>query len=284
MSGKKKSGLQGVPNPVASIKKPAHRPSSDHPLAKSVTRDQQARIVPLEQLRRNEGQPRRTFDPEAIAQLAADIEAHGLLNPITVVELEDGTYQIIAGERRYRALQHLEAQEAPVRVVSPDSVRVVQLAENLQREDLPILEEAHALRELKDELGLSLRALAERLNLSKSYVDRRIRVPDWPDELQNLLKERPGLFSRLDEIAAVKDEDEWRRQLAALKGEPVQQASPKRKVKPRGRPPNPFVFKTKEDGSFDLRVKYRPGQTDRDKLIAGLRGALAELEQVEDDD
>ena len=273
----KKSGLQGAENPI--VNRAHRRPAADHPVAVSVARDQQARVVPLKQIKANPDQPRRTFTDETIRNLAADIKAHGLLNPITVVESEDGTYQIVAGERRYRALQHLEATEAPVRLVSPDSVRVVQLAENLQREDLPVIEEAYALRELKNELGLSVRALAERLSLSKSYIDRRIGVPGWPDELQHLLMEQPALFSRLAEIAAVKDEEERRRQLAALKGEPYR---PKKgPSKTRGRPPKPFVFNTKKNGAFDLRVKYRPGQTDRQELITNLRGILAELEEAE---
>lgn len=286
MSGKKR-GLQTNRSPLSGLKVgEGEQEQRDHPFAGKPGLDRKSLRVPIGLVSPDPNQPRKEITPESVKRLADDIKAHGLLNPITVVkepgEEAEATYRIVAGGRRFAALQLLEVQDVPVRVVSPDSVRVVQLAENLQRQDLPVIEEAYALRELQGELGASIRELADRLHLSRGYVERRLRVPDWPTELQEALKEHPGWFSRLDQIAGLNDEAEQQRQLATLKGEPVK-AAPREKnsSSAKGRPVNPFNLKEMKNGGFNLTVKFRPGKTSREELIEKLRGVLAKLEAPE---
>lgn len=287
----KKRGLQGGERPVKRLtpdpgQDADRREPRGHPLASSVARDETALRVPIDLVAPDPGQPRKRITQESIERLAADIEENGLLNPLTVVEVAGETgssYRIVAGGRRFAALQRLGVRDVPVRVVSPDSVRVLQLAENLQRKELPILEEAHALRELQAELGASIRTLAQRLHMSRGYVERRLKVPDWPEDLRALLEEQPGWFSRLEEISRIEDEGERARQVAALKGEPAKPAPRKRtSASTQGRPVTPFRFKEKKNGGFDVTIKFRPGQVERDELVTQLREVLARLEASRD--
>ncbi len=140
-----------------------------------------ALLMPVEQIVPDPGQPRRHFDEEALAQLAESIAREGLLEPLVVREeglLSDGRtrYMIIAGGRRYRAALEAGLSVVPVLVrtgLAVTQIRILQLMENLQREDLDPLEEGLALRELMQLAGLSLDAIAEKIGKSKAYVQRR---------------------------------------------------------------------------------------------------------------
>ena len=125
----------------------------------------------------NPFQPRTTFPPEALDELAASIRTHGVLQPLTVRQVGD-RYQIGAGERRWRAAQLAGLVDVPcvVRVLSDEDMEVLALIENVQREDLDPLDEAHAYRRLMDRFGLSLRDVAGRVKKSHEHVARRLRL------------------------------------------------------------------------------------------------------------
>ena len=146
--------------------------------------------VPLHKVEPNPLQPRREFDPEALQALADSITAHGMIQPLTVRELPGGYYQIIAGERRWRAARQAGLQEVPVLIVEADDRKVMELAlvENLQREDLNPMEEAQGYRSLMEDYGLTQAETAERVGKSRPAVANALRLLSLSDELAELVR------------------------------------------------------------------------------------------------
>ncbi len=138
-------------------------------------------------------QPRRNFDNEALAQLADSIAANGVLQPILVrPSSQEGFYQIIAGERRWRAARLAGLTEIPAIIVEADELRTAQYAliENLQREDLDAWEEAAAYDRLISSYGLSQEELAQSLGRSRSAVANALRLLELPEDVTELLRSR----------------------------------------------------------------------------------------------
>ncbi|MBR4549416.1 MAG: ParB/RepB/Spo0J family partition protein [Oscillospiraceae bacterium] len=135
-------------------------------------------IVPIEKVEPREDQPRRSFDPTALQELAASIGQYGLIQPITVRRLPSGYYQIIAGERRWRASRMSGLTEVPVRVIEADDRRTAELAlvENLQREDLNPIEEARGYRSLMHDFGLTQEETAQSVGRSRPAVANSLRL------------------------------------------------------------------------------------------------------------
>ena len=140
--------------------------------------DSALRLVPIQRVEPNPEQPRSSFDGEALQALADSIAAHGILQPLTVRELPGEYYQIIAGERRWRAARLAGLSEVPVLVAEADDRKALELAliENLQREDLNPIEEAKGYRVLLEEHGLSQEAIAARVGRSRPAVANSLRL------------------------------------------------------------------------------------------------------------
>lgn len=145
----------------------------------------------ISQIEPNRRQPRRTFDDEALAELAQSISEHGVLQPILVRPMLHGGYQIVAGERRYRASRLAGLTEVPVVIRDLTDSEAMQLAliENLQREDLNPLEEAEGYRSLVSEYGFSQDDVARTVGKSRSAVANAIRLLVLPDEVKALVSE-----------------------------------------------------------------------------------------------
>ena len=135
-------------------------------------------------------QPRREFDPEALQALADSITAHGMIQPLTVRELPGGYYQIIAGERRWRAARMAGLQEVPILVIEADDRKVMELAlvENLQREDLNPMEEAQGYRSLMEDYGLTQAETAERVGKSRPAVANALRLLSLSEDLAEMVR------------------------------------------------------------------------------------------------
>ncbi|MBQ8474619.1 MAG: ParB/RepB/Spo0J family partition protein [Clostridia bacterium] len=135
-------------------------------------------------------QPRKNFDNEALSQLADSIAANGVLQPILVREIGGGRYQIIAGERRWRASKLAGLTEIPSLVMDADDLQTAQIAliENIQREDLNSYEEAQAYRALMNEFGLTQEEVAGKLGKSRSSIANSLRLLELPEEISTLLK------------------------------------------------------------------------------------------------
>jgi len=149
------------------------------------------RNLPVGRIAPGKYQPRRVFDQEKLAELAASIKAQGVIQPIVVRPVGADRYEIIAGERRWRASQLAGLAEIPavVREVADPAVAAMTLIENIQREDLSALEEAHALRRLIDEFKHTHEQVAEAIGRSRSAVSNLLRLLDLPEEIKRLLKE-----------------------------------------------------------------------------------------------
>lgn len=145
--------------------------------------------LPIGDLRPNPFQPRQTIDAEALDELARSIRENGLLQPILVRPDDAGAWEIVAGERRWRAVQQLEWSHVPVlkREVDDHTMLVMALIENLQREDLSPLDEAHAYRRLIDEFGLTQSQVAERVGRDRSTIANTIRLLGLPEPVLQLL-------------------------------------------------------------------------------------------------
>ena len=151
------------------------------------------RSLPIEQIVANPDQPRRSFEPEALRELADSLRARGVLQPLIVRPHPDGSdlYQIVAGERRWRAAQMAQLHEMPVIVRSLDDNEMLEVAliENIQRADLNAIEEAASFRQLMDRFGHTQEQLAEALNKSRSHVANLMRLLNLPDQVQAWVKE-----------------------------------------------------------------------------------------------
>lgn len=149
--------------------------------------------VPIEKLVPNPDQPRRDFSPESLEELAGSIRAKGVIQPLIVRQnpRQSDSYEIIAGERRWRAAQIAQLHEVPVlvREMSDSEVLEVAIIENIQRADLNAVEEAQAFRQLMDRFGHTQEKLAEALGKSRSYIANMLRLLNLPDQVQTWLRE-----------------------------------------------------------------------------------------------
>lgn len=147
--------------------------------------------LPVEDVVANPEQPRKHFSDDALTELADSIREKGVIQPLLVEEQPDGTYQIVAGERRYRAskLAGITTVPAIVRSFSPDEKLEIALIENIQREDLSAIEEAKAYKSLMETSGLNQEALAKRLGKNRSTVANAVRLLKLPPVVQTAIDE-----------------------------------------------------------------------------------------------
>ncbi len=150
---------------------------------------QTKKTIRLSEIEPNRNQPRKNFDESAISALADSIRQHGMLQPILVRPLALGGYQIVAGERRWRAARMLALTEVPVIVREFSDLETAQIAliENLQREDLNPVEEAKAFQRLQDDFGMKQEDIAKKVGCSRSTVSNALRLLKLPEEVQELL-------------------------------------------------------------------------------------------------
>src|SRR6266540_5413603 len=151
--------------------------------------DPELRDLPLDLIRPNPHQPRSRFDPASISSLAASIADAGIVQPLIVRPLADGRYELIAGERRWRAAREAGIQTVPAIVRDEAETQRLQTAliENMAREDLNPVDEARACAALVEDLGLSKEELARRLGRSRPSISNLIRLLELPDEALDLL-------------------------------------------------------------------------------------------------
>jgi ParB family transcriptional regulator, chromosome partitioning protein len=148
------------------------------------------RMVPADLVRPNPNQPRKRIDPESIAALAESIAAAGVIQPLIVRPVPDGTYELIAGERRWRAAREAALEEVPAVIRDEDEARRLQTAliENMAREDLNPVDEARACATLVEDLGLSKEEVGRRVGRSRPAISNLIRILDLPDEALGLIE------------------------------------------------------------------------------------------------
>lgn len=146
--------------------------------------------ISVELIDRNPFQPRREFDSASIDELAESIRKHGVLQPLLVRAIDDG-YQLVAGERRWRAAQQVGLENIPCRVVELEDNQVCEAAieENLKRQDLNVLEKAEAFRDYLERFGGTVEELARRLSMNRSTVSNLLRLLELPDHVQAAVRQ-----------------------------------------------------------------------------------------------
>ncbi len=152
-------------------------------------KEQGSTLLRLSDIEPNTDQPRKSFDAEALAQLADSIAVNGLLQPILVRELGNGFYRIVAGERRWRASKMAGLSEIPAIIMDIDEKKAAELAliENIQRRDLNAIEEAAAYKSLLEEYEMTQEEVSRVLGISRSALANTIRLLDLPEAVANLL-------------------------------------------------------------------------------------------------
>ncbi len=170
--------------------------------------DSAYKLLPLHRVEPNPGQPRQDFDEEELNALADSIRIHGILQPLTVRETGDGYYQIIAGERRWRAARLAQLTEVPAIVVEADDKKAMELAliENLQRQDLNSVEEALGYQTLIEEYGLTQEEAASRVGKSRPAVANSLRLLSLGEKVLDMLREGTLSAGHAKAILMVKSE------------------------------------------------------------------------------
>ena len=172
--------------------------------------------LPIYKVEPNPDQPRKDFDPEELENLAESIRVHGLIQPLTVREMSSGYYQIIAGERRWRAARLAKLSEVPVVVIDADDRKAMELAliENLQRQDLNPVEEALGYKSLMEDYGLTQEEAATRVGKSRPAVANALRLLSLNPEVLELVRSGSLTAGHARAIASLKSE---KKQLDAAK-------------------------------------------------------------------
>lgn len=154
------------------------------------TKDEGIQTLRISQIEPKADQPRKHFDEEALLELSDSIKAHGLLQPIIVRESSEGYYQIIAGERRWRASKLAGLSEIPAIIMQADALEAAEIAiiENIQRQDLNAYEEAAAYNSLMEQYSLTQEEVAQKVGKSRSAVANAMRLLDLPDDVLEMLK------------------------------------------------------------------------------------------------
>lgn len=166
--------------------------------------------INIEEVVPNQYQPRTVFDEEKINELAQTLRTHGMIQPIVVRKLAEKQYELIAGERRLRAAKQLEWKTIPaiIRTLTDTETASIALIENIQREQLTVIEEAHAYKKLIQLHSLTQEALAQRLGKSQSTIANRLRLLNLPAQVQDALLNKKILERHARALMKLKEEDE----------------------------------------------------------------------------
>lgn len=243
--------------------------------------DSPYQLLPLHKVEPNPNQPRRDFDEEELQALSESIALHGIIQPLTVREMPNGYYQIIAGERRWRAARMANLQEVPVVVLDADDKKAMELAliENLQRQDLNPVEEALGYRSLMEDYGLTQEEAAGRVGKSRPTVTNALRLLNLCPEV--LEKVRNGELSAGHARAVLTLKSEKQQQQATQKiialGLSVRQAELLCKNMTREKGEMPFIpLKVDYIGECEKSLSKQLGRGV--KIINGKRKGKFELE------
>lgn len=230
-------------------------------------------VLRLTEIEPNRNQPRKEFDEQALSELADSIREHGIIQPLLVRPLETGGYQLVAGERRWRAARMIGLTEVPVVIKEMTETEVMELAliENLQRQDLNPLEEAAGYRELMTTYGLTQDQVAKRVGKSRSAVANCLRLLTVPEEIQPFLRSGQLSAGHVKALAGMSDREEMVRiaKSAADKGlsvreveRQVQSFTAPRSSSPSGEEKEAFYKELELAMNAELgrKVRIRPGR------------------------
>lgn len=250
--------------------------------------DEQITSLPLTKLEPNPLQPRKLFDEEELQVLADSISQHGIIQPITVRPGENGYYQIIAGERRWRAARLAGLRTVPVVVIEADDRTTMELAliENLQRQDLNPMEEAMGYKQLMEEHGLTQNDVAQKVSKSRSAVANALRLITLPSEIAQMVAE--GSLSAGHARAVMMLSDPSAQETAAKKivalSLSVRQAETLCRNMAKEKPEPPQKDPLEVDYVAECEKTLTKALSRGVKIVRGKRKGRVELEFYDDDD
>ncbi len=245
-----------------------------------IAQEGELRMLPIQQIQPGKYQPRRHWNDEALDELAASIKAQGLIQPVVVREIGKNSYELIAGERRWRAAQRAQLADLPalVKIVPEASVPAMALIENIQRQDLTPLEEADALKRLIDDFDLTHQQAADAVGRSRAAVSNMLRLTDLPESIKRLLDDgklemgHARCLLTLDEAIAVP----LARQASTLgwSVRELEEAARRAQTAPKGKAkgvpphdPNIGALERELGERFATRVELSSGRGGRGKLV-----------------
>lgn len=227
----------------------------------------------------NRNQPRKDFDEESLAELADSISQHGVLQPLLVRPISDGGYQIVAGERRWRACRMAGISEVPVVIKELSDVQVMELAliENLQREDLSVVEEAEGYKTLMDKYNFTQEEISKSVGKSRPSITNTLRILNLPKSIIELLREGRISAGHARALLSFKNEEEMMKvvRLIISKGLSVRDVEKLAKSVSRS---NKKEKKTEKRGSFfdevEIALKQNLGRRVKVNNTSGSKGSI----------
>jgi len=179
--------------------------------------------IPLESINPDPNQPRKNFDPKSLQELADSIKEHGVLQPILVTEKADGNYEIISGERRWRASKIANLAQIPalVKQLPKQQQLEVALIENIQRSDLNALEEAFAYKRLMEEFDLTQQQVAQRVGKARSTIANMVRILDLPSQIKEALSDNRINLGQAKVLLGLDSVDLQLEMLSSMLGEKI---------------------------------------------------------------
>jgi len=247
------------------------------------------RNIPLDNITPNPDQPRMNFDEAALAELAASIREHGVLQPILVRPMgELHHFQLVAGERRWRAAHAAGLVEIPALIedIDDETAMEIGIIENLQREDLSPLEEALIYDRMTHDHGYSVRKLAQKLGKDKGYIENRLRLAGAPTEIKQLVSLRKDTVSHAYELLKVEDPKKRRRLAEQVASGELSLVKLREKIE--GKPPAPAAAERATDAPVAgattddeqmLAPRAHPGAAPADDALVSAKHSLAEALQ-----
>lgn len=254
--------------------------SEDAGSSSVIGQEGELRMLPIEQIKPGKYQPRRHWNEEALDELAASIKAQGLIQPVVVRAIGKNSYELIAGERRWRAAQRAQMSELPalIKSVPEAAVPAMALIENIQRQDLTPLEEADALKRLIEDFDLTHQQAADAVGRSRASVSNLLRLTELPDAIKKLLDDGKLEMGHARCLLTLPQRDAERLALEAVRNnwsvreleQAVRQAQATPKVKPKSathRDPNVADLERELSERFAARVELASGRGGRGKLV-----------------
>jgi ParB family chromosome partitioning protein len=245
-----------------------------------IEQEGELRMLPIQYIQPGKYQPRRHWNDEALDELAASIKAQGLIQPVVVRSIGKNSYELIAGERRWRAAQRAQLSELPalVKEVPEVAVPAMALIENIQRQDLTPLEEADALKRLIDDFDLTHQQAADAVGRSRAAVSNLLRLTDLPNSIKKLLDEGKLEMGHARCLLTLPERDAEGLALEAARNgwsvRELEEAARRAQTAPKGkaksapaRDPNVADLERELAERFATRVELAQGRGGRGKLV-----------------
>ena len=249
--------------------------------------DNTAVALPISEIEPDSNQPRTRFDEAALGELEASIREFGVLQPLLVRPMSDGSYKIVAGERRWRAAKRAGLKEVPVVVksLSEEEAAAIALIENLQREDLNAIEEAAGIKRLMDEFGFTQEEAAEKLSKSRPAIANALRLLALPKDVAQLVSENELSAGHARALLGLKDKEMLSDAAKKVVEERLSVRQTEALVKALNKAPASPKLKPRRDKFFDeVELALSSVLSRKVSVVNAKKGGKIEIEFFDEDD